>query len=91
MHFIIKCGWGGGGERKHIEVADFWDVALCSLVDTGGKFQTTFLLPSSLTTLMMKAVSSFEMSANFRLHNATSQTTAIFILITMRTLNFTQK
>jgi hypothetical protein len=61
-------------------MAAFWDVASCILVEVFRRFRGAI-------TLMMEAASTSETSVNFtRLHGATSQKT-IFVLTAVRTSN----
>jgi hypothetical protein len=76
------------------KIAVFWVVAPCSLAEVYQRFRYPYCLhhlgDESLIALMMEAARTSEMLVNFyqiRLHGATTQKTAIFVLIAVRTSN----
>jgi hypothetical protein len=63
-------------------MAVFWDVAPRILVDIDRSFREAVFL---IREMMMKALSFSETSINIVLHGVTSQKTAIFILVSVKT------
>jgi hypothetical protein len=62
-----------------LKMSVFWEVALCSLGDNDGRFRGAYCLCHQGDDTPLKCQSAI------RLHGASSQKTAIFILITVRT------
>jgi hypothetical protein len=69
-----------------LQIAVFWDAALCSLVDTDPCFRGAYCLHHQL---IMEAGSSSKMSVKYTRQKSVTyyQKAAIFILVTVKSLN----